>query len=53
MNPAMIIIIGLAAIAGWFLAARFFSPTGKVVKDVIDEAVYEMTKEDEDETVEE
>lgn len=46
MNPAMIIIVGLVAVIGWFLAARFFSPTGKVVKDVIDEAVYEMTKED-------
>lgn len=54
MNPAMIIIVGLVAVIGWFLAARFFRPTGEVVKDIIDEAVYEMTAEgDEDETVEE
>lgn len=50
MNPAMIIIIGLAAIAGWFLAARIFSQTGEVVKDIIDEAMYEMTAEDEDDS---
>ncbi len=49
MNPAMIIIIAIIAIAGWFLAARFFRQTGEAVKDVIDEAVYEMTREDDDE----
>ena len=48
MNPAMIIIVGLAAVIGWFLAARFFRPTGEIVKDVIDEAVYEITAEDEE-----
>ena len=48
MNPAMIIIIALVAIIGWFLAARFFNPTGEVVKDVIDEAVYEITADDEE-----
>ena len=48
MNPAIIIIIALVAIVGWFVAARFFRPTGDVVKDVIDEAVYEMTAEDDE-----
>lgn len=49
MNPAMIIIVALLAIAGWFFAAKYFSKAGEAVKDIIDEAVYEMTKEDEDE----
>lgn len=48
MNPAMIIIILLAAIILWFLAARYFRSTGEIVKDVIDEAKYEMTVEDEE-----
>ena len=48
MNPAMIIIIALVAIVGWFVAAQFFRPTGEVVKDVIDEAVYEMIAEDDE-----
>ena len=52
MNPAMIIIIGLAAVIGWFLAARFFHPTGEVVKDVIDEATYELNAEDDEIDVE-
>ena len=50
MNPAMIIIVALIAIGGWFFAARYFRQTGEVVKDIIDEAVYEMTEENEDET---
>ena len=49
MNPAIIIIIFLAVVIGWFLAARFFRSTGEVVKDVIDEARYQMSEEDEDE----
>ena len=49
MNPAMIIIIILCAIIGWFLAARFFRSTGEVVKDVIDEVNYQMSEEDENE----
>ena len=48
MNPAMIIIVLLAAIIGWFLAARYFHSTGEVVKDILDEAHYEMTVEDEE-----
>ena len=49
MNPALAIIIILGAIIVWFLAARFFRPTGEVVKDVIDEAIYQMTEEEEEE----
>lgn len=45
MNPAMIIIIILGAIIGWFLAARFFRSTGEVVKDAIDEVKYQMSEE--------
>lgn len=48
MNPALIIIVILGAIIVWFLAARFFRPTGEVVKDVIEEAVYQMTEEEEE-----
>lgn len=50
MNPAIILIVVIGAIIVWFLAARYFRQTGEVVKDIIDEAVYEMTEEDEDET---
>ena len=50
MNPALAIIIILGAIIVWFLAARFFRPTGEVVKDVIDEAIYQMTEEEEEES---
>jgi Sec-independent protein translocase protein TatA len=49
MNPALIIIIVLVAIIVWFLAARLFRPTGGVVKDIIDEAKYQMSEEDDDE----
>ena len=49
MNPALAIIIILGAIIVWFLAARFFRPTGEVVNDVIDEAIYQMTEEEEEE----
>lgn len=48
MNPALIIIVILGAIIVWFLAARLFRPTGEVVKDVIEEAVYQMTEEEEE-----
>lgn len=48
MNPALIIIVILGAVIVWFLAARFFRPTGEVVKDVIEEAVYQMTEEEEE-----
>ncbi len=47
MNPALLIIIILGAIVVWFLAARFFRQTGEVVKDIIDEAKYQMSEEDE------
>lgn len=48
MNPAIIIIVILAAVIIWFLAAKLFRPTGEVVKDVIDEAVYQMSEEDDE-----
>ena len=48
MNPAMIIIVALAAIIGWFLSAKIFQSTGETVRDIIDEAKYEMTAEDEE-----
>lgn len=48
MNPALAIIIILGAIIVWFLAARFFRSTGEVVKDIIDEAKYQMSEEDDD-----
>ena len=46
MNPAMLIIIFLVAIIGWFLAARYFRSTGEAMKDVIDEVKYQMSEED-------
>ena len=48
MNPAIILIVILAAVAAWFLAAQYFRSTGGVVKDIIDEAVYEMTADEEE-----
>lgn len=48
MNPAMIIIVALAAVGAWFFAARYFRQTGEAVRDIIDEAVYEMSEEDDD-----
>lgn len=49
MNPAIILIVVIGAIIAWFLAARYFRSTGEVVGDIIDEAVYEMTSDEEDE----
>lgn len=48
MNPAIILIVALAAVAAWFLAARYFRSTGEVVGDIIDEAVYEMKADEEE-----
>lgn len=48
MNPAIILIVILAAVAAWFLAARYFRSTGEAVGDIIDEAIYEMTADEEE-----
>lgn len=50
MNPALIIIIVLAAIIAWFLLARFYKPVGTTVVDMGEYAINEMKEEDDEET---
>ncbi len=49
MNPAIVIIMLAGAVILWFLSAHIFRATGEVVKDVIDEARYQMCDYDEEE----
>jgi hypothetical protein len=47
LNPALGIIIVLGCITLWFLLARFYKPIGKTVVEIGENAINEMTEEDE------
>ena len=46
MNPALIILIVIAAILLWFLLSFAFTPLGKLIYRIGKDAVDEMNKEE-------
>ena len=46
MNPALIILIVIAAILLWFLLSFAFNPLGKLIYRIGKDAVDEMNKEE-------
>lgn len=48
MNPAIIIIVLIVAIVGWFLSASIYKAVGSHIKDVVDTAVEEMSDDEND-----
>lgn len=48
MNPAIILILFIAAVVGWFLSAGIYKTVGEHIKDVVDNAVEEMSDDEND-----
>lgn len=48
MNPAIILILLIVAVAGWFLSAGIYKTLGTQIKDVVDNAVEEMADDEND-----
>lgn len=48
MNPALIILILIAAVVLWFLLSFVFYPLGKLVYRIYKDAVDEINRKDED-----
>ena len=48
MNPAIILILLIAAVVGWFLSAGIYKTVGEHIKDVVDTAVDEMADDEND-----
>lgn len=48
MNPAIILILLIVAVAGWFLSAGIYKKLGTQIKDVVDNAVEEMADDEND-----
>lgn len=49
MNPALLIILLITAVALWFLLSFLFRPVGKLTYRVYKDAVDEINKNDNDE----
>ena len=48
MNPAIILILLIAAVIGWFLSAGIYKAVGEHIKDVVDTAVEELADDEND-----
>lgn len=53
MNPALVILVLLGAIALWFLMSFVFFPLGKLLYRIWKDAIDEMNKDDNNEKGEE
>jgi hypothetical protein len=53
MNPALIILVLIAAVVLWFLLSFVFYPLGKLVYRIYKDAVDEINRKDEDKRDEE
>ena len=50
MNPAFILIVAIVLIALWFLLSALYKPIGKLFGKIYDDAIKELTEEDEEKT---